>query len=829
MKTNLSVRSLLLIFAILFTTLPVALFGVLEVREEVQAARSAGAEMSRRSALLIAGDIEREVDKYRALFEGAALDIDRRTLHAKDPDGLHALLQQYPEITAAVVLNDKAVSVVSYSTNVNVRVGVDYSDRSQVQQARATRKTALSGNQRGRVLNSTNVIFEVPLLAADGNVAGFLGGAVPPAEFGRHLDIAPSEFALVTDALGHTVLASSGQTGFTTPELENISKALSGAPDGVQKTTIRGRSADVDVLGISSLGWKITVGLSPDFADMRVAEGVRRAAVLAVLCALIGAAIVSLFSLSAAKGIKDVGEQLEHMSAVALRPIQISANTFFPHELKALVENFNNLLDRTAKATLAELEAISRVYDSILIANPGGLITYVNEAGIKTFGEVVGQNLRDLMDGKSAEAVFANGQLEEWKGEITVRRGDGSTFDGFLSSTPILDNNRVTSVVAIIQDFTDEKAARESRIQSEKMITLGELVAGTSHELNNPLAIVTGYSDLLLEDESLGSEQRSKIESIRKNALRASSVVHSLLAFARKRKPERQHTDLNRVVNAAADLKDYDLLTSGIQFGKDLQEVLPPVFADPNQLQQVLLNVINNAQDAVLNVASPSIHLHTEADEKWVRITVEDNGAGISKADLKKVFDPFFTTKPVGKGTGLGLSISYGIVHEHNGSIRVRSEVGQGTQVCIELPIDANAKPQTEGAASAASSGNGARIHVLVVDDEPEIVALLRMGLGRLGIGVDSATSMLDAMTLATHRTYDFVLTDVKMPGGSGIDFYKQLCLVAPAYSRRTIFLTGDTSNSATVEFLEREGLAYFSKPFDFQAIERHLSEVHGA
>src|SRR5437764_13634133 len=133
----------------------------------------------------------------------------------------------------------------------------------------------------------------------------------------------------------------------------------------------------------------------------------------------------------------------------------------------------------------------------------------------------------------------------EWKGDADLKRSDGSTFDGFLSSTPVLENGNLTSAVIIVQDITSEKAAREAMVQSEKMITLGELVAGTSNELNNPLAIVTGYSDLLLDDDDLTSEQRTKIESIRKSALRASGVVHSLLAFARKRKPERERTDVN--------------------------------------------------------------------------------------------------------------------------------------------------------------------------------------------------------------------------------------------------------------------------------------------
>ena len=513
------------------------------------------------------------------------------------------------------------------------------------------------------------------------------------------------------------------------------------------------------------------------------------------------------------------------MASSDIHPIDVPKDRFVPAELITLIENFNQLLERTAKAKFAEMEAISRVADSILIAKSCGTITYVNEAGLRTIGNVVGGNLKSLIDRSAISTIFFEGTPREWKGDVAIHKPDGSRFDAFLSATPILDKDRVTTIVAIIQDITKEKAARESLMQSEKMITLGELVAGTSHELNNPLAIVTGYSDLLLGEPGLTVEQRSKIASIRKSAVRASSVVHSLLAFARKRRAERVRTNVNEVIAAAAELKDYDLKTSGIRFQKNLASPLPPVFADPNQLQQVLLNVINNAQDAVLlGAEEPTIVIGTAARESTVLITVRDNGPGIPKGDIKKVFDPFFTTKPVGKGTGLGLSISYGIIREHNGEISVRSDSGEGTVVTIELPIDRHElQPLTKPPVTESVIRS---MRVLVVDDEIDIVSILRSGLARSGVTVDSACSVSDAVSLAATISYDFVLTDVKMPGGSGIDLYKHLCEVNPIYRRRTVFLTGDVSNPKTIQFLEKEGLMYFSKPFDFDLMERYLKET---
>lgn len=493
--------------------------------------------------------------------------------------------------------------------------------------------------------------------------------------------------------------------------------------------------------------------------------------------------------------------------------------------MRTVIDSFNSLLNRTAQTTHAEFEAISKVADAILIARANGQITYINESGSNLFGNILGRNLKDIIGREATGAIFQSPQSREWKGDISAQKAGGGSFDGFLSCTPIFDQGKVTAIVAIVHDITRVKGERDAVIQSEKMITLGELVAGTSHELNNPLAIVTGYSDLLLEDGQLSDEQRSKVESIRKNAMRASSIVHSLLAFARKRKPERICTDVNEVVETAMLLKDYDLRTSGIWFEKQLAPDLRPVFADPDQIQQVLLNVINNAQDAVLaSPSQPRIVIRTEASGRsLVMIKVEDFGQGIPKSDLKKVFDPFFTTKPVGKGTGLGLAISYGIIREHGGEIKIQSQPGVGTEVTIELPVYESIPVPVDKLPQAPEAG--VSMNILVVDDEAEIVSILKRGLSRDGTAVDTAASAAEALSLASKKKYDFIITDMKMPGGSGVDLYKQLCGIQPIYRERTIFLTGDISNPDTVQFLEEQSLPYFSKPFDISAMDKFLRE----
>jgi two-component system NtrC family sensor kinase len=282
---------------------------------------------------------------------------------------------------------------------------------------------------------------------------------------------------------------------------------------------------------------------------------------------------------------------------------------------------------------------------------------------------------------------------------------------------------------------------------------------------------------------------------------------------------------MNTVVAAAIQLKEYDLRTSGIELKTQLKPDLPLVFADPNQIQQVLLNVLNNAHDAVLasDIPTREIRVATDSFDGEVIIRIEDTGPGISRTDLKKVFDPFFTTKPVGKGTGLGLSISYGIIREHRGEIQIKSPPGQGTEVIIGLTVYETAPLVVTS--NVEPSRSSALLKILVVDDEREIGHILQTGLSRMGFVVDYVCSAPEALSKAALGKYDFVLTDVKMPGGSGFDMFRELCSIDSLYRDRTIFLTGDTSNPTTLQVLEDEGLAYFAKPFDFQVIEKFLRE----
>ena len=796
MKVNFSIRSFLVFLAISFTVPAVLLFGYIEAVNGLQQARAEARGKNRQAAILIQHDLAGTLKEFKGIAEALAVNIDLKTLRFTNPERVKQVLRAHPRI-AFVVLNEKNVSVAAYAADREVPVGADFSDRDYTKQVIATRQTVISGAIQSRTANVPAIVFGVPLIDGEGVMRGILGGGVPTDEFRTSYQLSPEQFAIVTDTYGRTV---------STINFQNTPQQASDERFQAEVTPI---------------GWKVVVGLPQTSIVARARHAIYNAVMVALICTLIGAGAATLVAFSTVRGLDKIGRQVERMSAVDLKPIELS-DTPYPREVRSLIGNFNNLLNRTARMRLAEFNAISQLADTVLIVRLDGNITYVNGAGIKLFGDAAGRPLRDLIGEETVRQIFSPGNCNGWKGDAALKRSDGEAFDAFVSSTPVLENGQLTSAVVIVQDITREKAAREAMVQSEKMITLGELVAGTSHEL--PLAIVSGYADLLLQDQ-LEPEQRTRIESIRNSAHRAANVVHSLLAFARKGRAERTNTEVNSVVEAALRLKEYDLLTSGVRLEKDLGKDLPPVFADPNQMQQVLLNVINNAQDAVMaNANARRIRIKTEASAGLVSIRIEDTGAGISRQDLKKIFNPFFTTKPWGKGTGLGLSISYGIVREHGGEIEVSSQIGHGTLVSITLPAGTPIEPEPVSQARRDSALVSRRF--LVVDDEVEIGTIVQRILIRGGSTADTAVNVTDALNLAAANDYDFIISDVKMPGGSGIELYRKLCAIMPAYRRRFVFLTGDTSNPSTIQFLEREGLLYFPKPFDFQVLEALIREA---
>ena len=438
----------------------------------------------------------------------------------------------------------------------------------------------------------------------------------------------------------------------------------------------------------------------------------------------------------------------------------------------------------------------------------------------------VTQPLRALRD--SAEAV-GQGDFSQ---RVTVSSADecGELAAVFNQMTENVKRSR-EQLESMVETLRTTQA---QLVQSEKLSGIGEFVAGVAHELNNPLTAVMGFSELL-ERANTNPQQQRQLEMIRKSAQRCQKIVQSLLSFARRHQPERTLSNVNELIDAAVEFLQYQLRTSNIEVVKRFAPDLPKAMVDPHQLQQVFLNIINNARQAIeAHQPKGTIHITTEACGQNVRIVLQDNGPGIPEANLSKVFDPFFTTKDVGKGTGLGLSLCYGIIKEHGGTVTVRSKPNQGATFIIDLPLTAapaEADEKIEPPKPRLANGReGVGKKVLVIDDEDAILEMVRETLSEHGYEVDIARDGEAALRRLDKTPYDLALCDWRMPGLSGQQVYERLSVSNPALSRRMIFITGDVINDKAQKFLRDRKKVCLTKPFSLvefrEAIGKALASL---
>ncbi len=348
----------------------------------------------------------------------------------------------------------------------------------------------------------------------------------------------------------------------------------------------------------------------------------------------------------------------------------------------------------------------------ILVLDTAGLISYANrrcyEAGYQE-GELIGHRLVDWVevshqeDFDAALDTTAHGhQVENL--ELRVRRSDGSMGHFSISLSPMRDEqNTVNSVVVVMTDITDAALLQAKLAHSEKMATIGRLVSGVAHEVNNPLAAILGFTDLLLENPEVPGSAREDLQIILQETQRTKDIVQDLLSFARQRPVQRELVQINSVLRQTIKLRSYDFASHGVEVVEDFEEALAGALGDSQQLQQVFLNILNNAYDAVQEAGQRGrIKIHTRRQAEMIEVAISDNGTGI--VDPQRIFDPFYTTKQVGKGTGLGLSICYGIVRAHGGEIQCwNNEAGAGSTFVVRIPV------ATEAALAAAATKEAGR------------------------------------------------------------------------------------------------------------------------
>ena len=457
------------------------------------------------------------------------------------------------------------------------------------------------------------------------------------------------------------------------------------------------------------------------------------------------------------------------------------------------------------------------------------------------------ESLIDRLRGQSAEPEMFRRRWED-----LARRAEGGEREEVhllrpaarvleRASRPVLDlSGKKIGRIELYRDLTAQRLFHAKLLQTERLAALGQMVSGVAHELSNPLTSILGYAQRLL----LRSEAGGHFEEIRRifaEAERAGAILRRMLLSARESGPERKPVPLNPIIQRTIELQRFSLAAERIRVDVQLDADLPQVVGDVGQLQQILMNLLGNARQAIeAQGHGGTIRVRTQrTEDNRIRLEVSDSGPGIPEGIMARIFDPFFTTKPAGVGTGLGLSIVLSLVREHGGQVHVSSPRGSGAVFVVELPAAEQKELQGRGAAKpqhqpnlvlqesrsfvGLNKTNGAQ-RVLVVEDEPTVAQLISDVLRDEGFEIEILLDGKDAPGRVLRESFDLIICDMKMPNLDGQSLYESLLPAKKFVQKRFLFVTGDVLGARTHEFLTKNELPYVAKPF---RMEELLEKVH--
>ena len=477
-----------------------------------------------------------------------------------------------------------------------------------------------------------------------------------------------------------------------------------------------------------------------------------------------------------------------------------------------------------------------------------GRLTELNRAGEELLGRRAGELLghpfhelfapEDLLPAETEFRRILEGEAETVEVDLRVLRPSGEKRDIHLAARAIHSEGTLEGIHGIARDVTEERVRDEQLRRAERLASLGTLIGGVAHELNNPLTSIRGLVQLLL-DEERSSDEAELLRTVVREAERSARIVNNLRRLTRRSRDPAESmapVDLNDVVRHVLRVRRYPLQTHNIEVSIDLADPLPPVTADAGQLEQVLLNLMTNAEQALDTVdRDRRIVVRTKASRQGVTLSLYDNGPGIPPEHLDRLFDPFFTTKDPDEGTGLGLSLVHTIVTGHGGQIDVQSEVDRGTLFQVHLPVfrgsdggGGTKAPRSDGT-DAAVAAPQRPLRILAVDDEPGIREFLGRLLTREGHQVVLASDGAEALRAveAAEEPFDLILSDLRMPGVGGEELFRSLREKAPEYEGHVVFMSGDITTREVGRIMGETRAPMVRKPFDISEI-LELVRSHG-